>query len=192
MRGIDSATLAALSEPVVRMAFLVEVLFPSPNTLRFTTLLRPYTHEGDTYVATGSLGSVTTAASNSQIEPSQYQITLSGIPEDNLAAAGQLDYMNHRATCWALVLDDQDQVVGEPFIWFRGLTDSVDIEIGNSPTIVIQVRDRITDWERPRISHYTDAEQRRLHPGDKGMEFVSQVSSREVEWPAETWFRKNQ
>ena len=191
MRGINAATLAALGQPVVRMAFLALVEFPAPNRIAFTTLTYDFEHEGDTFVAAGNLGAVTEVASDSQVSPANYAISLSGINPDILQAAAIPNYMNHEATVWAMTVDRDYQIIGEPFIWFRGLTDSVNIDYGKLSSVTINVRDRAVDWQRPRISRYTDYDQKRNFPNDRGFEYVTQIASREVEWPADTWFEKN-
>ncbi len=191
MRNMDAATIARFREPVIRVAYLALIEFDAPYRLAFTTLLRNYVFEGDTFTGFGDLGSITPAASSGDLAPSNYEIKLSGVTDGILEAAGTIDYMNKRATVWAMTLDDNDEPDGVPFIWFRGLTDSVNVTIGESPSVTIAVRDRTTDWERPRISRYTDGDQQAMFPGDRGFEFVTQIASRDVEWPADTWFKKN-
>jgi hypothetical protein len=190
-RNIHPDTLAALGQKVVRLAFLVRIEFPAPNRLVFTTLLDNYDFDGDTFIGLGNLGSVSMPSSDGDLSPSQYAVTLSGINDDILEAATRLDYLNHLATSWAMTLDEDHQVIGQPFVWWRGLTDGSSINYGKISSVTVQVRDRLTDWARPRIERYTDEDQQRKHPGDRGFQFVSQISTREVEWPAESWFRKN-
>jgi hypothetical protein len=38
------------------------------------------------------------------------------------------------------------------------------------------------DWERPRMRRFTDADQKAHHPGDRGLEHVAEVASKEVVW----------
>ena len=192
MRSIDSATLAELSSNTFKLAFLARIEFPSPYELAFTTLARQYTFDGTTFIGAGSLGQVSAEAESGNPEPSQYKITLSGINDDILSASGQLNYMNSLATVWAMTIDDDDQVIGAPFIWFRGLTDQVTITYGETSSVVIDVRDRMSDWSRPRLRRWTDEDHQSEYPGDKFFEFVSEVAGRDLVWPADSWFEKNQ
>jgi hypothetical protein len=192
MRSIHADTVEALSQSVVRLAFLALVEFPDPFKLAFTTLSRQVELGGETFIGAGNLGAVTQSSESGDLSPSQYQITVSGVNDDVLAAAGQLSYMNYRATVWAMTLDADEQIIGEPFIWFRGRTDQLTVSYGLTSSVVIDVRDRMTDWARAKIRRYTDEDHQSQFDGDKFFEFVSEVAGREVEWPADTWFRRNQ
>ncbi len=191
MRSINPDTLTALSQRVIRIAFLCRVEFPDPYRIAFTSLARNYAFDGEVFLGVGALGGVTQSSETGDLNPSDYQITISGINDDVLATASQLSYMNHAATVWALVLDDDDQVIGDPFIWFKGRTDQIQVEYGSVSSVVIEVRDRMTDWSRPRVQRYTDESHQNQYPGDKFFEFVTEVAGRDVEWPADTWFEKN-
>lgn len=191
MRDIHPDVITALGQPVIRVAFLCLVDFPSPNRLAFTSLLDDYNYQGVEFVGLGNLGSISGLDESSELNPAEYQITLSGIPDEILEAATRMSYLNYDATVWMLLLDEDHQVIGDPMIWSKGLTDGASIAYGNQSSVTIQVRNRLVDWQRPRIERYTDADQKAKYPDDKGFEFVAEIASKEVEWPAGSWFQKN-
>lgn len=191
MRNIDPVTLEAMRQRVVRFMVLVKIDFPGA-TLAFNSGLDTVQLNGDTYTGFGNLGSVSGLDESGDISPNQYAIKVSGVSDEVLAAATDSQYLNNPAIVYLATLDADYQITGDPFIWFRGLTDSVDIAYGQESSVTINVRDRLTDWQRPKIERYTDADQQRMHPGDKGFEFVTEIASKDVNWPAESWFKKNQ
>ena len=48
--------------------------------------------------------------------------------------------------------------------------------------IELDIENRLVDWERPKISRFTNEEQQNLYSGDKGLEFVDSVAEKELFW----------
>jgi hypothetical protein len=63
-------------------------------------------------------------------------------------------------------------VIATPSIIFRGRMDQMDISIGSTAQVSVKLENRLTDWERPRIRRYMDADQRRRDPNDGSFRFV--------------------
>lgn len=189
-RIINSATLAALSAQHIRWLVFAKVEFDFA-TLAFNSSLSSKVLDSETYLGAGNLGSVSPVNESSGLNPSQFEIKFSGVNDDIINSAATEDYLNKKAIVHIAVVDEFDAIIGEPFIWFEGLTDGVDIQYGKNSVVVVSVRDRLTDWNRKRVGKYTDGDQQALHPGDKGLEFVTEVASREIVWPSREWFRKN-
>lgn len=188
-RVIDPAIIAMLdSEAAFSMAFYVDIEFPEPYRLRFTTKLDNVEFNGQTFIGLGSLGSVSMPVSDGELSPNNYTVTLSGISDEVLEAAAQVSYMNHKATAYIQFMDADFNDVAAPQVLWQGLTDGADIEYGKVSSVIINVRDRLADWDRAKIESYTDGDQRRLHPTDKGFEFVSQVGTKDVAWPEASFF----
>ena len=189
-RAIDSATLAALSGDHVKWLIFAKVDL-NGGTLAFNSSLRDRVFNGLNYSGAGDLGSVSGLSESGSLNPSDYEISFSAVNDTTLNLIVNEQYMNNLAEVHLACVDDSDAIIGSPFLWFRGLTDSVTVEYGKNSIIRVQVRDRLADWSRRRVSRYTDQEQQLLHPGDLGLQYVSEVASKEVEWPNKTWFEKN-
>ena len=54
------------------------------------------------------------------------------------------------------------------------------ISLSDTATIELDIENRLVDWERPRISRFTNEEQQNLFSGDKGLEFVDSVAEKEL------------
>ena len=188
----DAITLTAMQQPQLRLVALVKIEFAGYPTTTFTTAYDDIVFGGDTYVAQGAIGSVSNISEDGNLTPSDYIITLDGTDASLAAAALNAPPLNNPVTVYLQTLDDNFRPQGTPFIYYRGLTDGVEVSAGASAVISVRVKDRLVDWQRPRISRYTNAEQQLLHPGDKGFEFVETLADKEPEWPAGSWFEKNQ
>lgn len=187
MRDIPAGIIAALESSVFRPAFFVEILFDEP--LRFTSLYVSKIVNGIEYFGFGNLGSVSRLSENSDLEPQQLSITIAGVESASLAGALTEPYINRVVRVYVGMLDDQGTLIGDDVMtYFVGKLDEMKIKHGDTGSIEFIARDRLADWDRPRVERYTNAAQQALHPGDKGLEFVSQVADKEIIWPASSYF----
>ena len=63
---------------------------------------------------------------------------------------------------------------------------------GRSGAAAIRVTAEPTaiDLMRPLVSLYSDAEQRRLHPGDPSLQYMVDQQDVRIVWPAASWGRR--
>ena len=188
-RSIDAATITALEQGVVRWLVLVKIEFDG-GTIAFNSTLGDFDYDGQTYTGFGALGSVSRLEEGSELDPQSFTISLSGINPAVLSAVLNEDYLNRPAICHIAPLDDDNQIIGTPILYFDAKVDSVSASFGNTASISITARDKLADWNRPRIERYTDQDQQARYPGDKGFEFVTSIASKEIIWPARAWFEK--
>ena len=80
------------------------------------------------------------------------------------------------------VFDADYTGVGDPQIIFSGRIDNLQIAFGETAEIVCNLENRLADWLRPRIRRYTDADQKDLYPGDRGLEYVAAAVDKEIVW----------
>jgi len=190
-RNIDQVIIdyLATGKPF-KTAFLVLIDFDEPYRLALTTLNGSYTHEGIEFIGLGSLGNVSMPQGDGKLSPKQYEVTLSGISDEVLEAISQLNYLNNLATCWQIFFDEDGVQLGTPVIAWRGLTDAVNFKYGETSSASISIRDRLVDWERPKVELYTNGDQVAKYPNDRFFEFISQVATKEANWPESTWYQK--
>lgn len=183
MRTIDAALLAALSAETVRRVYLVRLVFDS-GTVAWNTGLRDITYDGVTYLGLGNITSISATKEESGVKASGLTVGINGIDPVVVALMLTEPYINRPAYIHYTLLNDQDQqITGNPVLLFRGTMDSIQGTQGASASFQVSLKSRLADWERPRKCRYTDAEQQRLHPGDKGFEFVGQMEQAKIIWP---------
>lgn len=136
----------------------------------------------ETYLGVGDMGRLSQVEEG--IEQRAFGITfeLSGIPASFVSLALSEELQNRKAEFWLGFFDDDYVLITDPILVFRGRMDTMDVQIGETATIAVTVESRLIDWNRPRIRRYTDADQQERFPGDKGFQFMSDASEREINW----------
>ena len=190
-RVIDPAIITMLENDSTFSAFLmVDIAFPDPYHLRFTTKLDNIEFNGETFFGLGSLGSVSMPVQDGELSPARYEVSLSGISDEILEAATQLSYMNHKATAYIQFMDADFNDVATPQILWQGLTDGSVINYGLQSSVIINIRDRLVDWARPKLEYYNNGDQQKLYPDDKGFEFIAEVNQKDAAWPEASYLKK--
>lgn len=73
-------------------------------------------------------------------------------------------------------------LVADPELIDFGMLDFAKTTTGETGSITFSSESRFAAWERPQVRRYTDAEQQRLYPDDRGFEFVGQAAQKEIIW----------
>lgn len=190
-RVIDPAIVAMLeSDAAFSYALLVDIAFPDPYHLRFTTKLDNIQFGGETYFGLGSLGSVSMPTQDGDLSPAIYEVLLSGISDEILEAVTQLNYMNNKATAYIQFMDSEFNDIATPQVLWQGLTDGATISYGKTSSVTVNIRDRMVDWARPKLAYYNNGDQQKLYPNDKGFEFIAEVNQKDAPWPEGTYLQK--
>lgn len=183
MRTISAALQAASVQPVVNTIMLTRIDFDS-GTVAWNSGYKDIVFNGVTYVAAGALGSISAVKEAPGAKASGITITISGVKPEIVALVQSVPYLNRKVWVYLAVTDENwtfipDQVT----LYFKGKIDNINGVSGATASFAIAVRSRLADWERTRVLKYTDADQQKLHPGDKGMEFIPQISQQKIVWP---------
>lgn len=187
MRNIPTEIITALESRKFKPAYFVFVGFSDP--IRFTSLYSSKVVDGDEYIGLGNLGKVSGISENTDMEPQQLSIVIAGVNPASLSATLTEPYVNREVRVLVGMLDDNDGLIGDvTMTYFVGKIDEMKVTQDTAGSIEIIARDRLADWSRPRVERYTNASQQAKFPGDKGLEFVSQVADKEIIWPASSYF----
>lgn len=78
----------------------------------------------------------------------------------------------------------ENQFVDSPYRIFSGLMDVMEFtdNANDSVNIRMSVENSLIIGQRAKISRYTDEEQRRISPTDKGLEFINQLQDKDIVW----------
>lgn len=183
MRSLPADIITALNDGVFRPLWLVEIDFDTP--LKFCSSYDTVSVDGVTYTGAGNLGRVGKVEENTDLDPTKLQVTLSGINPAILSTVGDSNYLNREGRIRMAMLDENGAILGNTsFLYFRGKTDEVRFNRGGVATVNITLRDALADWGRPRIQRNMNADQQARYPGDKGFEYVAQIASKDIVWPA--------
>lgn len=183
-RDVHTNALAAAAAEAVTAVTFVELQFSS-GTLYANNSPLNIAYGGNTYLGVGKIGHVAEIEESTDTAASSITLALVGIDTALVSAALNEDYKNQEAIISVAFLDTQDEVLGAPAVVFRGRMDSMSMEVGDEAQISVSIVNRLSDWERTRNGRYTNEEQQKNYPGDKGLEFVVQAVEKELFWGRE-------
>lgn len=180
-RSLTSAAETASLAVHVRVVALVELDFAS-GYLRLATADRSVMFNDHDFVGIGDLGKIAPYGEPTDLSVEGVAIELSGIPPTYIDRALAENVQGRPARLWLAFLDEDDALIDDPVLMFRGRIDTMDIKLGEMATVILRVENRLADWDRPRVRRYTHQDQIARYPGDKGFEFVGQMAEREILW----------
>ena len=170
-----------LNDDVLRPIYFLKLEFPSGNVF-LNSSDRDITWGGNSYIGSGTIGTLSDIEETAELQANGIKLTLSGIPSTYVSIALTTEYQGSTATEYLGFLNNDYVLVDDPFIIFVGKVDTMSISLSDTATIELEIENRLVDWERPKISRFTNEEQQNLYSGDKGLEFVDSVAEKEVFW----------
>jgi hypothetical protein len=180
--SLSADAIAQLKSAKITPFVLLQGKFVS-GYVNLWTGLGQLSWNGVTWQGLGSLIAISPIGETTELQASGVSISLSGIPSDLLGAALTECKQGYPVTLWLGFMTDTGAVVADPAVAHSGRMDTVEVnEGGDTSTITITVENRLIDLQRARSSNYTDEEQQRLYPGDKGFQFVAGVQSWNGAW----------
>ena len=181
-RDLTSATITESKKlSGAKPILLVKLAFDS-GAVRVWNGRGDFVFDSETYLGVGDLGSVTNVEEATEQRAFGITLTLSGIPPALLSIALSEEVQGRKAEIWAGFLDDDYVLVVDPVLLFRGGMDTMDILAGEEGIISVTAESRLIDWDRARVRRYTDGDQSEAFPFDRGFEFVSQTTDKEINW----------
>ena len=116
--------------------------------------------------------------------------SISGVPSDLIAIALSEPIQGKRASISLAIMEPvRQQIVDVIPLWTGDLDQMPISESGGTATIAVTAEHRGIVFARPKGVMYSDADQQRLHPGDRCLEFLTSQSAHQDIWPAAAWFR---
>lgn len=178
-RDRTAPQLAADLAPHSGYAVLLELLFDS-GALRLCLGSWPIVVGADTYVATGPLVSIQ-EHSEAADGTDGLQVTMTGLDPAVVTLVVSEPYRGRLARVLEQRFDADHIAVGSPTVEFPGRM--VSMTSSESPddrthTVVLQLEHFDAEARRAVDIRFSDAEQRRRYPSDKGAEYVTSLTER--------------
>lgn len=180
-RTVGDVTQAAAEAQHVSPYLLVDLDYQS-GPVRMASTPFNIEYAGQTYIGIGHLGSISSIQEGPEQKSYGIAMRLSGIPLDNFRDLVAERFQDRSCRVWLGFLNPEHKPIGAPTQLFGGRMDVVSLELGETITVNLTAESRLVDWERARIRRYTDQDQKRAFPGDKGLEFVQATSEMELVW----------
>jgi hypothetical protein len=180
-RDLSPVVAAAVIAPSVQLALLAEFDFAG-GPVRFWTGYGQQTWNGVVWTGSGELGGVSPISETTTVGAASMSFTLSGVPSDIIALALG-DAYRGKACKLYLAIVDSNAIIQDAYQVFGGRMDIMKIaDTGPTCTITLNVENQLLDMGRARDLRYTDEEQQRLFPGDRGLEYVAKLSEKPIYW----------
>lgn len=174
--------VAALQANLLRPAFFVSAAFAS-ETLYLWSGRGSVAWNGQTWLGVGTMGSIAPVEEGSTVEARGTTLTLSGIDVNVLGESLTDLRQGLPVTVWFALFDDTPALIPNPVIAFQGRMDQPTISHdGQTCTIQINCESRLMDLNTPAERRYTNEDQQREYPNDRGFEFVNSIQEVTIYW----------
>lgn len=140
-----------------------------------------------TYIPQGGLISVDPIQEDSVLTVNELNVTLSGVTGNAINALLNFPYLNRVVKIWRGLLDEDNNLIGEPVLIFDGRIASASISddpAEGTSTVSVGVSSQWSDFERRSGSKTNDNEQQALFSGDRGFQFAAESISN-IRWGGE-------
>lgn len=185
-RTLSAAMEAVATSEVVRPILLVQCAFDS-GALNLWSGIGDLTVDSVNYVGAGTLLSVGSVKESSDLAANGMIVNLSGVTDPLITKARDEEYQGRELKILLGAMDASNSVIADPVIIFSGFMDTMTItDAGDSATINVSVENRLIEFQRNRVRRYTAEDQKIDYPTDKGLEFVAEISEKEIVWGSAT------
>lgn len=180
-RGLTSGMITEVSADQLGVLVFVELMFSTP--VRLWSGYGDISYGGETYQGIGTFGSISRIQETTDLAARGISLQLSGVPSEYIALALLEPYRDRLCRIIFAARDSAGAVVSDPIAVFVGRMDLMSIEDDATQAVInVTVESRLMDFLRTREVRYTHEEQQRLHPGDRGLEFVTAIQERPLYW----------
>ena len=180
-RDVDPAIDPELEADPYRLLVMAELDFPSAPVYVHSGV-GEVDFDGKTFLGVGQLGKVSPLQETTELQSYGLSLELSGVDPALVSISLNDNVQGRDAKIYLVFLDEDLQIINPPVGPWVGRMDYMGAEVGQTATLILHIESRLADWERARIRRYTDEDQQAEYPGDKGLEFVSQMQEKELLW----------
>lgn len=188
MRTLNAAAISAIAQQSVALAMLVKLDLTAPVYLN--TSGWGLTWNSNLYTGTGLLGSIR-EIEDAPGEVKGIGMSLAGIDASAIALALTEPVQGKTVTIYTAIFDPATYQIADATVEWAGKLDVFNIiEDGETCTLELTAEHSGIDLLRPNTVRYSNSDQRRLFPSDRGFEYVVDQSDQAIVWPSREFFKK--
>ena len=174
-RGFGAGLEAAMSADSPSLAFLIFIDFPG-DPLYAWTGVGSRDWNGQTWTGVGNLLSIDKVADALEKDDIGVELTLDYLDDTLRNLIVITDAVGESASIYLALLDADGQI-SEAYEIFPGIYDGDSIlDAGETGAIQARIASELARMARPLSFNLTDAHQKELFPGDRGMEFAARMT----------------
>lgn len=206
MRNLSPEMVAEVTAPAVAPALLVELVFDAV-TIRLWTGIGNLSYGGEIFSGAGNLIGISSIDETQNTEARGIVASLNGVPSTMVAMAlGQnprgrpfrlffavVDSRRYIATedePGRVELEDgsgyillENNLINTPYRIFSGLMDTFEMaDNGESANIRLAVENALIVGQRTKVQRYSNEDQKKAYPNDRGLEFINPLQDKELVW----------
>ncbi|WP_377153353.1 hypothetical protein ACFJIX_18015 [Roseateles sp. UC29_93] len=185
-RDLTPEAIALLGNRLGAAVFL-EMLLDVPLYLSNAEV--PIDFGGHTWLGVSQLQIKAVAEGSSQAE--KLQFSLPAVPNEYLGLALSTEIRGKRVNMYMGIMHPDTMALVQMLPLWGGQLDQMPVSYGpETASIAATAEHRAVSYARPKPLRYTDADQRRLYPGDRCLEYLIDQSQKEDTWPSREWFKR--
>lgn len=175
MRAITSALREELVKPLMRPRILFEANFESFD-LNYWTGLVSINWNAKNWSGNGFIKSISAFEQSPDIGQENISIELVGQPLSLISIIGNNSKHLNTGSVWLAMVDSNDQIIADPFMYFSGRLDTVLLNDNpETPSIVLNYSSKLADSPKASELRYNSATQQHFYPDDLGFEYMEQL-----------------
>lgn len=175
---------AALSSPVVRTVYFIELQFLS-GTQYICSANQSIVWNGQTWLGLGTIGAISAIEESDGLESKPLTFTINAAQPSWLAlAVGPVEqYRGRVAKMYFCPLDESYQMVGAPEICWRGVMSVISVGIeGEEGKIQLRCETSAYGLKRQPTLRMNPAQQRKKYPTDSGFDYLPDLIANPQSW----------
>lgn len=191
MRDLGDRIRQEINSKQIDLGFLIRMDFDS-GIDRLWTGYRSLYHDtnGDNeveeFLPFGDLLNISTIKESKDINLGGIEIKISGIPQSELDRFMNLQYQNRLIKLWLCLFNNNGNIIDSPKPIFRGFMDKAEFqESTDKIQIKIKSENIYTITRTDTGERWSDTEQKRKYPNDKGLEFYKEIRRDQNRWGVE-------
>lgn len=186
-RDLSAGMQAEIVKKTIRPILLFEGTLADGSTVRYWSGYGNLSWNSQTWNGSGTVLGLAPVEETDDIQAQGTTITVSGVTPAWISIVLQSLSNGNAGIIRLAMLDSSNAVVSTPKIIFRGLLDGAPLKrAAKDPVINLKYEHELVDLERPREWRWTDEHQKRLYPGDRGLEHIAALQDIKVPFGDET------
>lgn len=172
----------ALQDSHKKLCTFVEMEFSS-GSVRVTNAPHNIAWNSYTWTGLGRLGAISPIEEAGQLQARSITLQLSGIPAAMISIAMGEHYQGREVNLWLGAFNlTTGALLADPVGPITYLIDTMTIALGETATIELTAHSRLSDWDRPRLKHFNDADQQTDYDGDLFCQFAEEMVEKILIW----------
>ena len=179
-RGLTTAVKTEIATNQLNPITLVFLGIGSGS--RFTDHYKDISYDSNTYTASSLLLGISDVSESSSVAVDSMTVVFTGADQTIISLLLNNDYMDKEAEVYKGFLDDNQTLIADPFLLFKGRIESFAIdEDSNSSQVSVSIASHWSDFEKEKGRKTNTNSQQLFFSSDVGFDFASQ-SVRDIKW----------